>query len=378
MRYDAVVVGGGLVGVATAYRLVREGAKTALIDRADRGRATDAGAGILPPQSNVRSSSPPTELSSRATRHYASLVEELRADEAGETGYAQCGLLVVAGSEDERVAYERTRAASLSPRGEENLPQATDVREVTPAEARRMFPPLGEILGAVYHHTAARVDGRLLSRAIKAAAERRGLIVVQGSVDRLLFEGGRAAGVTVGNTTYAAPRVAVTGGAWSGAFGDQIGMHIPVEPQRGQIIHLQMPRVDTSAWPIIEGFRGHYMVPWPGGRVAVGATRETGSGFDPRLTAAGVREVLSEALRLAPGLAQWEIHEMRVGLRPLSADGLPVLGPVPRIEGVFLATGHGPSGLHLGPYSGALVADLMLGRRPEMDLSPFHAARFLQ
>jgi D-amino-acid dehydrogenase len=120
------------------------------------------------------------------------------------------------------------------------------------------------------------------------------------------------------------------------------------------------------------------MVPWPGGRVAVGATRETGSGFDPRLTAAGVREVLSEALRLAPGLAQWEILEMRVGLRPLSVDGLPVLGPVPRIEGVFLATGHGPSGLHLGPYSGTLVADLMLGRRPEMDLSPFHAARFLQ
>jgi D-amino-acid dehydrogenase len=378
MMYDAIVIGGGLVGVATAYPLVREGAKTVLIDRADRGRATDAGAGILSPESNFRYSSPRAELASRATHYYPVLLEHLRADEAGETGYARCGLLVVAQSEDEREAYQQTRAAVLSAQGEEGSRSAKNVREVTLAEARRMFPPLGEILGAVYHRNAARVDGRLLSRAVKAAAERRGLTVVQGSVDRLLLERGRAAGVTVGSATYAAPRVAITGGAWSAAFGDQIGVDIPVEPQRGQIIHLQMPGVDTSAWPIIEGFRGHYMVPWPGGRVAVGATRETGSGFDPRLTAAGVREVLAEALRLAPGLAQWEIHEMRVGLRPLSADGLPVLGPVPRIEGVVLATGHGPSGLQLGPYSGKLIADLMLGRRPEMDLSPFHAARFLQ
>ncbi len=159
-------------------------------------------------------------------------------------------------------------------------------------------------------------------------------------------------------------------------FGAQLGVRIPVEPQRGQIIHLTNPSVETSGWPIVEGFRGHYMVPWPDSRVAVGATRETGSGFDPRLTAAGVHEVLSEALRVAPGLKGWEIHEMRVGLRPLSADGRPVLGAVPGVEGVYVATGHGARGLHLGPYSGTLVADLMLGRAPELDLAPFGASRF--
>src|SRR5262249_30516340 len=118
------------------------------------------------------------------------------------------------------------------------------------------------------------------------------------------------------------------------------------------------------------------LVPWPDARVAAGATRETGSGFDPRVTAAGVREVLQEALRVAPGLADWDLHEMRVGLRPLSRDGLPILGAVPGTEGAYLITGHGASGLQLGPYSGKVVADLMLGRPAEIDLAPFSVSRF--
>jgi D-amino-acid dehydrogenase len=199
---------------------------------------------------------------------------------------------------------------------------------------------------------------------------------MEGSVNRLVLSADRVTGVVVGDTIVPASRVAIAGGAWSQAFADQLGLRIPVDPQRGQIIHLTKPGMPTAEWPIVNGFRGHYMVPWPGGRVAVGATRETGSGFDPRLTAAGVCEVLSEALRVAPGLADWEIHEMRVGLRPLSADGLPVLGPTPGIDGVYLATGHGPTGLQLGPYSGKVTADLMLGRQPDIDLTPFGASRF--
>src|SRR6516225_3957286 len=88
------------------------------------------------------------------------------------------------------------------------------------------------------------------------------------------------------------------------------------------------------------------------------------------------REVLTEALRVAPGLADWEISEMRVGLRPLSADGLPVLGAIPGVDGVFVATGHGPSGLQLGPYSAKIVAEMMLGGKPAVDLTPFRVDRF--
>src|SRR5262249_46377111 len=101
-----------------------------------------------------------------------------------------------------------------------------------------------------------------------------------------------------------------------------------------------------------------------------------GSGFDVRATAAGVHEVLSEALRVAPGLATATLREVRIGLRPATPDALPVLGPAPGVRGVYLATGHGPTGLQLGPYSGKLVADMMLGAQIETDIGAFAVTRF--
>jgi D-amino-acid dehydrogenase len=110
--------------------------------------------------------------------------------------------------------------------------------------------------------------------------------------------------------------------------------------------------------------------------VAAGATRENGSGFDVTTTAAGIREVLDEALRVAPGLAKAKLLEMRVGMRPYTKDRMPVLGEVPGMEGVLLATGHGSTGLQLGPLSGKLVAEMAMGQQPQVDLSPFSVARF--
>jgi len=188
--------------------------------------------------------------------------------------------------------------------------------------------------------------------------------------------GHRVVGAVVDGEVCAAATVVIAGGAWSAAFAEQLAVQIPVGPQRGQIIHLRMRGQDVSRWTIVSRFRGHYIVPWPDGRVVVGATRETGSGYDPRLTArGGVHEALGEALRAAPGLADDEIHEMRVGLRPLSADMLPVLGQVPGTSGVYLATGHGPTGLQLGPFSGKVVAELALGRDSGVDLAPLEIAR---
>jgi D-amino-acid dehydrogenase len=105
--------------------------------------------------------------------------------------------------------------------------------------------------------------------------------------------------------------------------------------------------------------------------VVIGATRETGSGFDARTTAGGVKAVLDHALRIAPGLASGTVHEIRVGLRPLSADGLPFLGTLHGCDNVVVATGNGPTGLQLGPYSGLLAARLATGRPAGTDIAPF-------
>lgn len=140
-------------------------------------------------------------------------------------------------------------------------------------------------------------------------------------------------------------------------------------------MHLTMPGVDTSRWPILGGSGDQYILTFGPNRVVMGATRETGSGFDVRMTAGGLRAVLDHALRVAPGLATGTVQEVRIGLRPVSPDGLPFLGPLPGYDNVVLATGHGPTGLQLGPYSGKVAARLVTGEPVESDLGPFAVDR---
>jgi D-amino-acid dehydrogenase len=374
--FDAVIVGGGLLGSATAYHLVAAGARTLLVDRADTGRATDAGAGILSPETNTRDPEAWFRFAVEAGAYYPALIERLADEQAGDTGYARCGQLVVAVSDDELDAFERARRLIFERQRRRGRPAPADLHEVTAAEAQDLFPPLARVQGAIYARGGARVDGRLLNRALRAAAEARGLVGRVGAVQRLVIERDTATGVVLDGETVSAGAVAIAGGAWSEAFAAQLGATIAVAPQRGQIIHLGLSGADSGRWPVVSAFHHHYLVAWPDSRVVAGATRETGSGFAPSTTAAGVREVLSEALRVAPGLAQATIREIRVGLRPFAADTLPILGPVPGVAGVFLVTGHGPSGLTLGPYSAKLVAGQMLGKPPETDITPFSVARF--
>jgi D-amino-acid dehydrogenase len=376
--YDAIVVGGGIVGMSAAYHLVCAGATTLLIDRADRGRATDAGAGIVSPEMHGHHPDTWFDFAVAAVGYYPTLLQHLEEDQGGDTGYARCGQLIVAVSEDEFAPFEDARRMILSRQERYGFPSPEEVYELSSSEAQALFPLLAPGYGALYYRHAARVDGRLLNHALRQAAERHGLTIQPGSVERLVIEHDAVTGVVVAGETLPAGQVIIAGGAWSPAFEAQLGVTIAVQPQRGQIIHLGLPGTETAAWPVLSAFRGHYMVAWPDSRVVVGATREFGSGFHPHTTVAGVQQVLSEAVRLAPGLASAEIRDIRVGLRPLTSDTLPVLGPVPGLARVFLATGHGPTGLTLGPYSGKIIADLALGQSAATDIRAFHVTRFAE
>jgi glycine/D-amino acid oxidase-like deaminating enzyme len=376
MAYEAIVIGGGIVGMSAAYHLASAGARTLLIDREDQGRATDAGAGILAPETNSRDPAAWFDFAIAAVGYYPALIERLRAEQAGETGYAVCGQLIVAVSDDEVEPFAEARRHVFERQRRRGQPAPEDLHEVSPENARALFPPLAPTLGELYFRNAARVDGRLLAQALRRAAVTHGLSVRRGGVERLAIEGGVVVGVVADGESLRAGTVVIAGGAWSRGFGAQLGVQIPVEPQRGQIIHLGLPGVDTGGWPIAMGFRGHYLLAWPDSRVVVGATRESGASFETQPTAAGVHEVLGEALRVAPGLAGAELREVRVGLRPRTPDGLPVLGTAPGVRGVYLATGHGPTGLQLGPYSGKLIADLAMRKESETDITAFDITRF--
>ena len=372
---DVIVIGGGVVGATAAYLCAREGLRTLLVDRLDGGRATDAGAGIISAGTSTRHEAL-FELGLRSADYYATLLAHLEEDGAGETGYARCGDLRVAMTEDEVAPFAGLAALLDARRARLGRTTSDAIREISPDDAQRLFPPLAPPRRALHDRTAARVDGRLLNQALVRAAARRGLETVHASAERLALAGGRVAGVIAGGDTLQAGHVILAGGAWSSAFAGTLGVPIAVAPQRGQILHFQVADARTAEWPVVHAFRDHYLLAWSGGRVVAGATRETGSGFDPRLTAGGVHQVIGEALRVAPGLAHATLLETRVGLRPLSDDGLPILGPVPGLDGIQLATGHGPAGLTLGPYTARLVVDRILGRPPALDLAPYRVERF--
>lgn len=378
-RTDAVVVGGGIVGAAAAFHLADAGVETLLVDADHAGRATDAGAGIVsPPTSSRRADDDWFRLAVPAAVHYPALVDRLEAAGVEAHGYRDSDLLSVAVDATDDEGFEADLARIRRRASEGDGVSDADVAELDPDEAMARCPALERPHRALLVRDAAQVDGSQFTRALRRAGRATGLSTREATVERIEVDDGAVVGVVANGERIDCDRVVVAGGAWSGGFGDDLGVDLPVEPMRGQIAHLDVGEwtPPTDEWPILTGYRGHYLVPWTDGHVAVGATREEGSGFDARATAAGVREVLSAALALAPGLGDATFETVRVGLRPSTPDGLPILGAVPDVDGAFLATGHGPTGLTLGPHSGRVVADLARGESPGVDLGAFAPERF--
>lgn len=369
------IIGGGLVGASVAFRLLALGASVILIDREDQGQATAAGAGILPPLDHFVRVEAVLPLLRAARAFYPELVAELQGDGVLDVGYDVVGALHVASSDEEAAALpelerecERRRAEGFAHVGAVTRLEAT--------QARSLFPLLGPaVLGAVHCAGAARIDGRRLLAALRARSLAAGAELRRGSAE-IAESSGRVTGVVLDGETIGADAVVVAGGAWSSQALAPLGVELPVRPQRGQLVHLELSGQATGKWPVVLGFAHQYLLAFPESRLVVGATREDGVGFDYRATAGGVRSVLDEALRLAPSLRQATLLETRVGFRPVSEDRRPLLGPLPGHPNVFLATGHAGYGLEVGPYSGALIAELVMQRDPGFDLAPFAPARF--
>jgi D-amino-acid dehydrogenase len=371
--HDVVVVGGGVLGAALGYELAGAGADTLLVDRQDPGRATNAGAGILAPETAFDDDTR-FGLSMAAGAYYRELIPALAESGAPDTGFAECGALVVAMQEwdDELFATTAELAARRCP---------GVLRALDEDDARALFPPIGPVRGALLNPAAARVDGRQLAAALLHGARSRGLKVQHGSVQQIVLDGDRVVGVEVVGSSGDAARidcgaVVIAGGAWSPALGEPLGVQLPVAPVRGQILHAHVDDETTGEWPLLQPVLDHYVVTWPGGRVVVGGTFEADAAFDASTTLAGIDQLIAATARLAPTLTGANLVEVRVGLRPVSIDDTPILGPLPGLTGAFVATGHGAHGLLLGPWSARLVAQSVLGQTPAQDLVPFGPDRF--
>ena len=377
---DVAVLGGGIVGASTAYELAVAGAHVALIDASFPGRASDAGAGIVSPETFADADEEWVAFGQLAAAHLRSLVGRLAEDgiETDNEVFAQCGSLVVAQTEHEDRWFSEVAARACARRG--------GVTEISATDARSIFPLLGEVWRALHSPTAARVDGRRLSRALRDGARRRGVDVVTTPAVGFERRGDRVVSVVGMDETVGCGAVVVACGAWSADAARWAGVELPVSPTKGQIVHLGIRTVDeagraaprsSAQWPIVQPVFNFYLVPWPGDRVACGGTFEPQAGFDDRPTASGVRDLLREAVAIAPGLADATLLEVRVGLRPTSADDRPLLGPLPGATNVHICTGHGANGLLMGPFSGALAARAALGE-PTPEAGAYTMARFVE
>ena len=371
---DVVVIGGGIVGSSVAYNAARAGLSVTLVDRADEGYATAAGAGIVAPGVGHHQDTAHNALMAEAGAYYPKLIAQLAEDGEKQTGYDAVGALLVATSEAE---------ADLSARGptlRAGSPGGRGAGHCRCLHARR--PPGTDPLPR-----SRRCFGRTPYRrhsARRRTIDARGAATGRGTPWRNDPDRQRRAHeddngqvhVTVDGQPLPAESVVLAAGAWSASLVQALGVTLPVFPQRGQIAHLDLPETETSRWPVVLPLRGHYLLTFPSNRVVAGATRENDAGFDYRMTAGGVYEVLGQALRVAPGLSRGTLREVRIGFRPATPDGLPILGRIPGFERVYIATGHGPSGLTLGPHAGAVIVDLIRGQSIDLDLTPYAAERF--
>lgn len=362
-----IIIGSGILGASTAYQLAKMGVDVLLIDRKDPGQATDAAAGIICPWLSQRRNQAWYRLAKAGAAFYPGLIKELEAEGETQTGYAKVGALSVH-QDPEKIRKMEERALQRKA----DAPEIGGITWLSEEETHQSFPLLERGYQSVRISGAARVDGRALRDALIRSAQRHGAVVIHGDA-KLLADGNRVSGVSVGPDEYAADRTIVCAGAWAGQLLQPLGVRFNVRYQKAQIMHLQLENdEDTGTWPVVMPPSDQYLLAFDEQKIVIGATHENDvEGYDTRTTAGGMQEILNKGLTLAPGLADGTFQEVRVGFRPFTSDFLPVLGSVPGWSGLLAANGLGASGLTMGPFIGYQLAKLAQGVELDIDIHDY-------
>jgi glycine oxidase len=363
-----IVVGGGIVGCAAAMELALRGAAVTLLESEQPGvRATGASGGMLAPQYEAGGPSAAFALGIHARDGYGEFVRRVERLAEWRVGYRRDGMLVANRTPAEealaRAALAWQHAAGA---GGEIL---------APAEARQLHAGISaEVPSWQWLPDEAQVDAQRLAVGLGSAVQAAGASLRTGTpVTELVSRGGRALGVrTASGDVLEADFVVLAAGAWSATIAG-VPRALPVRPVRGQILRLR-PR-EIPGWPLVATHDARYLVPRENGTVLVGSTMED-VGYEDQVTEEGRFQLAESAAALVPALAEATIVERWAGLRPLSADGWPIVGPDPELAGLVYATGHGRNGILLGPLTARIVADLVLAGRSEVAWEPLRPERF--
>lgn len=362
-----VVAGGGIAGMVTAYYLARAGLPVTVVERDAIGsHASGFAYGGLSPLSGFGIPGPLAEMAQEGMRLHRELAATLEEETGIGVDFRVRPSLALAFTDADAA---RLRAALPWQRRQPGYA----ARWLDAAELRRVEPRVApEALGGTLIEGTADVEPYRLVLALTRGAERLGAAVRHGRVTGLLRRGGRVAGVRLERGELAGDAVVLALGPWSAAAAPWLDLALPVRPLKGQILRLQAPGPPVAC---SVGWGRNYATTKPDGLLWAGTTEEE-AGFDEETTPAARDEIGAALVRMLPAMAEARVVHQTACLRPVTPDGLLVLGPVPGLEGVHVATGAGRKGILLGPAMGRALADLVLSGRSKLALDAFAPGRF--
>ncbi|PZG92826.1 glycine oxidase ThiO [Streptomyces sp. NTH33] len=371
---DVLIVGGGIIGLVTAWRAAQRGFATAVVDPEPGGGAAQVAAGMLAAVTELHHGEQTLlGLNLASARRYPDFAAELTELTGHDLGYRRCGTLAVALDADDRAHLRELHALQRRSGLESEWLSGRDCRRLEP-----MLAP--GVRGGLRADGDHQIDPRRLAHALVAACERVGVVFHRARAERLTVARDRAAGCVLGDgTALGADQVVLAAGSRSGRLaGVPDDVLPPVRPVKGQVLRLTVPKryapfLSRTVRAVVRGSHV-YLVPRLSGELVVGATSEE-LGWDTTVTAGGVYRLLRDAHELVPGITELPLTETRAGLRPGSPDNAPLLGPT-GLDGLLLATGHYRNGVLLTPVTGdAMAHALTTGELPD-EVRPFTPRRF--
>lgn len=376
-RYDVLVVGGGIIGLVTAWRAAQRGLRTAVADPSPGGGAARVAAGMLAAVTELQYGEQTLlDLNLASARRYPAFVAELEDATGLDVGYRPCGTLAVALDADDRAHLRELHAFQRS--------LGLESEWLTGRDCRRLEPMLAPgVRGGLRVDGDHQVDPRRLATALLRAAELAGVTFHRAAVGRARASLDRMTGAVLDDgTVLDSEQTVLAAGSRSGCLAG-LPDHVlpPVRPVKGQVLRLHMTPVPRGGGPflsrtvraVVRG--GHvYLVPRENGELVVGATSEE-LGWDTTVTAGGVYELLRDAHELVPGITELPLIETLAGLRPGSPDNAPLLGRT-AMPGLLLATGHHRNGVLLTPATGDILAEALVTGSVPAEARPFSPGRF--
>ena len=360
---DVLIVGGGVIGLTTAYYLAREGVSVCLLDRSAPGtEASWAGAGIVPPGNPQGAVSAYDRLRALSSEAFPALSADLRERTGIDNGYRRCGGIEVFESEaDATTRLWQTEGIESQPLSDAATQELEPFVRITSGSAY-FLPGMSQVR-----------NPRHLRALIAACKSVRVHIEPNVSVVRWRTSGGSIhAAVAENGTVYRAGKFLVASGAWSERLLAPLGFRPGVHPVRGQMVLFHSP---AALLRRVIGFGKRYLVPREDGRVLVGSTEEPEAGFEKKTTDAGVTGLRRFAEEVVPGLADAPVEKSWAGLRPGTPDGLPFLGPLPGWDNAWVATGHYRAGIQLSPATARIMTHILTGQPASPEIDAFRVDR---